>query len=342
MAIQSVIMNAYGDACTALEEDFMGMADNVGRRLRVPRSIVIFGAGGTGGWFIPKLVKIINDVSLKGKRCPTRIILVDGDTVEEKNLLRQNFIQNDIGRNKAQVLVQRYAPLLDPNSGCIMSYLDKYVTSERNFPREIPEEDADYYHDILNIENTLRGNIAMYINLIDNAVTRKCIHLSALENNFLVIDVANDKYNGQLSVSNYLERKVSPSLVASFFYNLFPEQQEMNDDISLHNCATVDVESVDQLFSANDMAASVLGTYLTSWYETAKMSVGLIEFTTGAMPSMRSSNKFFSASYEQRLSESNSRYSNLQHVLDKTCGETHKSILSSLQQEKRNDEKTEA
>ena len=45
--------------------------------------IIINGCGGTGGWFIPKLVKILNDAKSKGKLSDNlTVYLIDGGTVE--------------------------------------------------------------------------------------------------------------------------------------------------------------------------------------------------------------------------------------------------------------------
>ena len=69
-----------------------------------PVKIVVLGAGGTGGYVIPHLYRLGY-----ASEHPTRIIVCDGDVVEQKNLIRQNFVEQDIGRNKAQALAARYA-----------------------------------------------------------------------------------------------------------------------------------------------------------------------------------------------------------------------------------------
>ncbi len=65
-----------------------------------PVKIVVLGAGETGGYLIPHLYRI----AFADSERPYRIIICDGDIVEEKNLIRQNFVKQDIGRNKAAVL----------------------------------------------------------------------------------------------------------------------------------------------------------------------------------------------------------------------------------------------
>ncbi len=65
--------------------------------------IYIIGCGGVGSWLLPKLVKLI-----AAKSSPSGITLIDGDTLERKNLDRQLFDERDIGRNKAEALADKY------------------------------------------------------------------------------------------------------------------------------------------------------------------------------------------------------------------------------------------
>lgn len=71
----------------------------------VPNTFIIIGCGGTGSRLVPLVAQFI-------KTCKwiidPEIVLVDFDTVEEKNLSRQNFIHQDVGKNKAEVLAGRY------------------------------------------------------------------------------------------------------------------------------------------------------------------------------------------------------------------------------------------
>jgi molybdopterin/thiamine biosynthesis adenylyltransferase len=59
----------------------------------------IIGAGGVGSLLMPSFCKLV------GKR---QVTVVDGDTLEEKNLDRQLFEPNQIGRNKAWALAAKY------------------------------------------------------------------------------------------------------------------------------------------------------------------------------------------------------------------------------------------
>lgn len=82
--------------------------------------IVIVGAGGTGGYAIQRITKMLNAFT----GVDSFLVIADPDTVEEKNLLRQPFVNQDIGRKKAEVLAQRYGGTYGLKIG---SYTNKYI-----------------------------------------------------------------------------------------------------------------------------------------------------------------------------------------------------------------------
>ena len=55
--------------------------------LERPVSIVMLGAGGTGGYAAPHIYRLTQTL-----RRPARFLIADGDIVEEKNLVRQLFL----------------------------------------------------------------------------------------------------------------------------------------------------------------------------------------------------------------------------------------------------------
>lgn len=96
-----------------------------------PVKVIIIGAGGTGGYVIPHLYRI----SFAAERS-MRILVCDGDVVEEKNLIRQNFVEQDVGRNKAQVLAERYSAAF----GIECEYIPRFVESEEKlFQLTVPD-----------------------------------------------------------------------------------------------------------------------------------------------------------------------------------------------------------
>lgn len=79
----------------------------------IPSEIFLIGAGGTGSRLVPMMAQLVRTCIRKFnpsawiEQLP--IYIIDDDVVEEKNLMRQNFIKRDIGQSKASVLASRYS-----------------------------------------------------------------------------------------------------------------------------------------------------------------------------------------------------------------------------------------
>lgn len=58
----------------------------------------IIGCGGVGSWLAATMVRLVG---------ANNVVLVDGDTLEKKNLDRQLFTEQDIGQNKADALASQ-------------------------------------------------------------------------------------------------------------------------------------------------------------------------------------------------------------------------------------------
>lgn len=68
--------------------------------------LALVGAGGTGSWLLPHLVRLAHLVRAGGHTVELHII--DPDTVEPANVARQNFLPTDVGQPKARILSARY------------------------------------------------------------------------------------------------------------------------------------------------------------------------------------------------------------------------------------------
>lgn len=84
------------------------------------------------------------------------LLIVDGDTVEEKNVRRQSFIEQDVGKRKAQVLAERYAAAFGLEVECYPHYLTHQVLTE---PARNPIP-----------------NYSVVVGAVDNAASRALLH----------------------------------------------------------------------------------------------------------------------------------------------------------------------
>ena len=98
-------------------------------------SIVQIGAGGTGGYVAAEILRFLGSLPYY---LQARILytLVDGDNFEPKNLGRQLCTEDDIGQNKAKVLVDTYGEIFGCKKDNIHA-VPTYITSEEQLRRII-------------------------------------------------------------------------------------------------------------------------------------------------------------------------------------------------------------
>lgn len=239
-------------------------------------AITVIGCGGTGSWLMPKLAKTINDmirknIITKDKFC---LNLVDFDTIETKNLVRQNFIENDIGKNKAEVMAMRYGSTLVEGTQCV--FYDKYLTLDPS-KKEHPEAFISF-SDVLGSTLSKQNLLGIIFNLVDNDVERRELHkyIRASNSPYVVIDIGNEQTHGQLFASYYNMSRINetysnyPKNVPLILQDSFAEYHEAiitsDEDVVVFSCAEADVseEFQDQFLVANDMAATVGHSYFVT------------------------------------------------------------------------------
>ncbi len=124
-------------------------------------TVVLVGAGGSGGYVLQQVCRLLYGlreereerrepqaaVQHPGEDGPPRrrqeaaprlvppVLLIEGDTVSEKNLRRQYFLPQDVGRNKAQVLAERYGAAY----GLEVAAYPHYLTPDTDLATVVPE-----------------------------------------------------------------------------------------------------------------------------------------------------------------------------------------------------------
>jgi PRTRC genetic system ThiF family protein len=152
------------------------------------RRVLVLGCGGTGAYVISHLARFLSVASsaVPPHRRPRRrvpsLFIADGDFVEEKNLIRQHFIYQDVGKNKAEVLAERYSAAFGIDISVI--------------PKDI--EDAKSLQEIVNN----RGESSLIIGCVDNNATRQLIHKCYFnkdaQGRVFWIDSGNEEVSGQV------------------------------------------------------------------------------------------------------------------------------------------------
>ena len=146
-----------------------------------PVKIVVIGAGGTGGYVIPHLYRL----GYASGRA-VRVIVCDGDIVEKKNLIRQNFVEQDIGRNKAQVQAERYSAAF----GIECEYIPDFIESdEKLLELTSPDFKARYHGDVTETQRVI------LLGCVDNNRSRQMCHrIFQQQEDLVYIDSGNGEH----------------------------------------------------------------------------------------------------------------------------------------------------
>lgn len=187
-----------------------------------PVKIVLVGTGGTGGYIVPQLYRLLYALDR-----PIRVILCDGDLVEEKNLGRQNFIEADLGKNKAMVLAERYSNAF----GIETSYIPQYVEDEEMLeellePLQYPQ---NRYVTNQNVEAVRKviSEIVILIGAVDNNRSRQVFHsVFQRAKELIYIDSGNSKASGQVICGVRRSGKTFYQPVASLYKQSSPNAKE--------------------------------------------------------------------------------------------------------------------
>ena len=178
--------------------------------------------------------------------------------MEYKNLSRQNFIERDLEKNKAEVLAERYSKAFKINIFSQNEYLTKVCSEINEFSNLFAEEEKE----LLNTKETIkRYNII--ISCVDNVGTRfdiiKFFSKKSSNNKntrTVVIDAGNSEYAGQVI---YTEEGFST------FREIFPDTKEEKDRPNELSCADHAL-SAPQNIAANMTAAQLIFNYFNIAY----------------------------------------------------------------------------
>jgi hypothetical protein len=104
---------------------------------RIPR-IVLVGCGGTGSHLLPNILQYVWAQHTKDKHELPEIVLIDGDVVEQKNLVRQRFTSADLTLNKAAALARRYTSVFGLRINAFEGYISRVEELLKLAPSDRP------------------------------------------------------------------------------------------------------------------------------------------------------------------------------------------------------------
>jgi len=229
-----------------------------------PVKIIILGAGGTGGYVIPQLYRL----ALFANR-PVRVIVCDGDTVEHKNLLRQNFIEQDIGQNKAKVLAERYANAF----GIAVDYIPDFIEDLDTLNNLLRPDNA--YHPYYS--NRFEEQRVILIGAVDNNRSRwLCHEVFRAAENLVYIDSGNGESAGQVVFGVKQKNRTLYKPVCSVYPDMLRDEDKFPSELS---CAERSV-SAPQSVTANLFAATAVVSFLYNLLIVGEVATRYVTFSS--------------------------------------------------------------
>lgn len=232
-----------------------------------PVKIVMLGAGGTGGHIAPQLYRLL--YSLKR---PVRFILCDGDVVEEKNLVRQNFTPADLGENKARVLAERYSTVF----GMETEYVSSFVEDEEQL-RGLLEPDYLWMRQPGHEYNVRVSELVILIGAVDNNKSRQLCHRAFYQATELIyIDSGNGEFTGQVVCGVRRGGRTYYPPIGIVYPDVLEETDKFPTELS---CAEASV-SAPQSMAANITAATIVVDMIYNILATGNSTVRRVTFST--------------------------------------------------------------
>lgn len=223
---------------------------------KYPVKILVLGVGGTGGHVVPNLYRLAYSL---GDRRFINIILADGDTVEKKNLLRQNFIEADLDQKKAAVLAQRYSSAF----GVPVNYIPDFIESEEKL--------------IELLKPISENEIPILLGCLDNNRSRQMCHrVFQTLDNLVYIDSGNGEFTGQIVCGVKKNGKIKLKPICHYYPEMLTDSDKFKSEES---CSDAIVTSPQNIM-ANVMAATIILSYLNGILALGRLDTHRVTFSS--------------------------------------------------------------
>ncbi|MCD7911041.1 ThiF family adenylyltransferase [Bacillus velezensis] len=219
-------------------------------------NILQIGAGGNGGYLVQRLAKLLYGLSSQKESFCFHYQIVDGDRVEESNLIRQPFIDLDLNKPKAQVLAERY----DNAYEIPIFYKSEYIESSNDIA------------DLINMNRQyIVPKIPILLGCVDNNATRQIMH-EAFQKSHTIIYIdsgidsvdqegnADSGYSGQVVCGVKIKGKELLAPVGTIYSNIL---EDKDSRLPTQACGE-QVVYYPQRMQTNELAALVMTSYLNT------------------------------------------------------------------------------
>ena len=230
-----------------------------------PVKIVMLGAGGTGGHIAPHIYRLLYALDR-----PVRFIICDGDVVEEKNLVRQNFAPADLGGNKARVLAERYSGVFGMEAEYVPSFIESLDTlMELIKPLQWKRDRYDW---------RTYPEMVILLGAVDNNKSRQLCHKAFSQSKDLIyIDSGNGEFSGQVVCGVRKNGRTVQKPVGS----VYPEMMiDKSDKFPTELSCAEAAQSDPQSMAANITAATAVVDIVYNILTHGESNVRQTDFST--------------------------------------------------------------
>ncbi len=233
-----------------------------------PIKIVMLGAGGTGGHIAPHLYRLLYALDRQ-----VRFVICDGDIVEEKNLVRQNFISADIGENKAKVLASRYSSVFGMETEYVPSFIEDAEALKNLVSPTV-------WHSGYGADRVVTTELVVLIGAVDNNKSRRLCHEVFHQMKELIyIDSGNGEYTGQVVCGIRRGNRTFYKPVGAIYPDVLENTDKFPTELS---CAEASI-SAPQAMTANITAATIVVNMVYNILATGNLTTRMATFSTTAV-----------------------------------------------------------
>lgn len=232
-----------------------------------PVKIVMIGAGGTGGHAAPNIYRLLHSIDRSAK-----FIIADGDVVESKNLVRQNFISADLGKNKAKVMAERYSAAF----GMETEYIPEFIENEEQLLDVLSSDSVQQNQ--YGYKYPKRCQVIL-IGAVDNNKSRQLCHKCFYKmNNIIYIDSGNGEHTGQVVCGVRRSGKTIMKPVGRVYPDILRKNADDKFPTEL-SCAEASISS-PQSITANITAAAAIVNYVYNIVVLGTIESHYVTFST--------------------------------------------------------------
>lgn len=210
--------------------------------MNVPVKVVMLGAGGTGGHAAPHIYRLLYALER-----PARFIICDGDKVETKNLVRQNFAPADLGENKARVLAERYATVFGMEAEYVPHFIERM--------EDLMELISPKGWELTKYSYAQTPEMVILLGCVDNNKSRKLCHEAFYQSKDLIyIDSGNGEFSGQVVCGVRKNGHTVFKPIGGVYPQILKETDRFPSELSCAEAAVSDPQSI----AANITAATAV------------------------------------------------------------------------------------